>query len=236
MRGEWDPWIEGVIVGTCEDEGALFVFADENVNSSLGISKLLKRYPGMVAARARALYPDNKGDKYDLTKAPLAQFTADWTFNVPVFELAKTMAGKQNTKTGHPCKLWMYRYRQPIRKLMFNGKSKFNFGVTHAMDLPVTFDVEQLWEEGDGAAGTAPVMNAMWAAFAAKGTPGSDWTPFSPDAPSWLVFSPGGKVHNERVEAFYSERTRFLSELLIRREQLAADSGLVKTEKRGSVL
>lgn len=113
--GEWDPWIESVVLGTTEDEGSLFVVG-------LGLTTLdagrqwIEHYPSPLREQLEQKYfaADTATVTNVLTDSPASKILRDQFFVNPAFEQATALASNKNRQTGKGCTVWKYRVRSEI--------------------------------------------------------------------------------------------------------------------------
>ncbi|SGZ06168.1 BQ5605_C031g10923 [Microbotryum silenes-dioicae] len=178
-RGEWDEWIEAVIIGTNEHEGstaAVFLQAD----TTAGFSRLVST---TVNTRLYA--------------TPGAKLLGDQLFFTPVWRQARALARQPNKKSGRETRVYMYRFREVNDRLA--KALPMNVGSAHALEIAFVFNVEVAWDEGSHESKTAAVMGSLWSEFAINGSPDPNWRPFTSEQPSWLAIETGGKTKNESL-------------------------------------
>ncbi|BGP10310.1 hypothetical protein JCM10049v2_006193 [Rhodotorula toruloides] len=208
-RGEWDPWVEEVILGTTEDEGTIFASAFQ-LTSPQAFDTYVSRFPPSLQPKIKAKYTSHlPNGTYDssspiaLTDMPGSQLLADQVFLHPVMDQAALLARKS--------KVWLYRLRAPVE--VIDRVAPVKLGVFHSADLPFVFNSRSLWEhEGPDAddAKTAAAVGERWMRFAIQGNPDSAWTPYKPDKPSWLAFDRAGKVSNEDLSWFEKNKVELV--------------------------
>ncbi|KAI5474582.1 carboxylesterase type B [Pseudohyphozyma bogoriensis] len=193
-KGDWDEWVEEVIIGTNEDEGTLFAF-----NLKLLTPEAFQVYlkqgglvPPSVATTILATY--SAISPPSLLNAPASRFFAAQFFVNPAFNLANTLAGTENARSGKKAKVYKYRLRAGVTRL------DKGLGIMHAIDLGLVFNTASLWDVTDAEAGSSKVMGDMWVTFASTGVPNPEWELYTPKATTWLTIAPGGAISNELVD------------------------------------
>ncbi|GAA5904828.1 hypothetical protein JCM6882_003216 [Rhodosporidiobolus microsporus] len=216
-RGEWDPWVEGVVIGTTEDEGSAFAWGMK-LNHPEAFDAYLTQFPSAAQPAIRAKYlapfPNSAhppAAEVDFTTAPGSRLLADQVFVNPVWDQAVALTtpregAEGEGEEGRAVRTWMYKLRTGVETLL--KFSPIKLGIMHSMDLPLVFSTSSLWAYDDASADakTARAMGARWMRFACEGNPDPSWLPFTPSAPSQLVFSPAGQVENESLEAFEAQK------------------------------
>lgn len=130
-RGEWDPWIGHVILGTTEDEGSLFTLGLRLTTPEV-IDEWISQYSESVQAQVRAKFPIPptnvmQDQKRVFLESPGGQIFMDEYFVGPAFEQADALAGTKNVETGKPCRVYMYRVRCEMDAL---SHGKVDLGAT----------------------------------------------------------------------------------------------------------
>ncbi|GAA5980054.1 hypothetical protein JCM11641_008272 [Rhodosporidiobolus odoratus] len=210
-RGEWDEWVEAVVIGTTEDEGSAFAWGMK-LTAPEAFSAYVSQFPPATQARIREKYlapfdgehPPADSPLLDYTTAPGSRVLSDQVFVNPCWDQAVALAGDGGE--GRGMKMWMYKLRTGVETLL--KFSPIKLGIVHSMDLPLVFNSSSLWA-GDMASAsgkTARAMGERWMRFAIEGNPDPAWTPFTQSSPSQLVFSEGGQVANESLADFVKEK------------------------------
>ncbi|POY72113.1 hypothetical protein BMF94_4845 [Rhodotorula taiwanensis] len=240
-RGERDPWVRQVVIGTTEDEGSTFAMG-MGIVSRPAWSAFLARFDEPTRSRIEKKYLEEANPPYPGGKhpegplpprvAPGAKLIADMIFVNPVWDQASVLASvpasslssssssssslssettsaaaPTSTAGTEPARVWLYRVRTPVRAI--ERAAPVDFGVFHAVDLPLVFNAKSLWEgEGDEGedAKAAKAIGRRWMRFAIHGDPDPEWKPFSRDSPSWLAFSPNGHTANEDLSGFEAQK------------------------------
>ncbi|KAL8278728.1 hypothetical protein RQP46_008797 [Phenoliferia psychrophenolica] len=204
-RGEWDEWIEAVIIGTTEHEGSIFAMG-MGVSSDDGFKVFVQRtFPPALHDGIIAHYlptPTPASAEVDYRTAPGTRVISDYLFVHPAYKLAKTLSGRKHASSGKECKVWKYRMRTEVDRI---SKASVKLGAMHAIEIPLVFNVLSLWDAGSKEERASKAAGEQWAAFAIDGTPGPAWTPFTPSSPSWLAFQEDGTVANESLVEFEKE-------------------------------
>ncbi|GAA5885195.1 hypothetical protein JCM16303_005896 [Sporobolomyces ruberrimus] len=216
-KGEIDPWIESIVLGTTEDEGTVFAYGaklshPENFNKWISRfsndtrEKVTKKYLGGFEG---GKHPEE--GKCGLKELPGSKVLADQIFVNPVWDLAKSVA-TQGQGASEGKKVWLYRLRTGVSRILDN--SPLPFGIMHSMDLPFIFNCASLWSEDDNSsdAKTAKAMGSRWLRYGVTGQPDQEWKPFdpSPEEASWFVFEESGKVGNESLKEFEREKVELV--------------------------
>ncbi|GAA6062664.1 hypothetical protein JCM10212_000564 [Sporobolomyces blumeae] len=202
-RGEFDEWIESIVIGTTEDEGTLFAYGLGMVQEE-AFEVWVRRFSPEVQDQIRTKYLLRREDgttyhpepgKCRMEDLPGSKLLADQIFVNPVWDFAKSAKDKARNRN-----VWMYRLRTGVEGI---GKIA-PFGVMHSGDLPFVFNLTSLWnDDPESAEGkTAKAMSSRWLDYACSGCPDPDWKAFEPSDPSWLVFTEAGKVSNESLADF----------------------------------
>ncbi|GAA5935109.1 hypothetical protein JCM1841_000333 [Sporobolomyces salmonicolor] len=197
-NGDWDPWIEAVVLGTTEDEGTVFSWGMK-LTTPEAFEAYLRNFPASLRPAIQAKYvgppPAEHPARPTLLEAPGSKLLSDQIFVNPVWDQAVALAGKEEEGT----KVWMYRLRTGVKRLLDAG---MGLGVMHSMDLPFVFNSATLWDEDPESADgkTAKAIGERWLRFAIEGNPDPAWQPFTRSAPSWLAFDDAGSTTNESLE------------------------------------
>ncbi|GAA5991793.1 hypothetical protein JCM10908_001144 [Rhodotorula pacifica] len=220
-RGERDPWIKEVVIGTTEDEGSTFAMG-MGILTRPAWEAFLQRFEPEMRSKIEEKYLGVGGGGGSHPEGPLppriapgANLIADMIFVNPVWDQACVLASPHATSettsqaAAEPAKVWLYRIRTPVRAI--ERVAPFDLGVFHAVDLPLVFNARSLWEaQGEGEDGedakAAKALGRRWMRFAIEGNPDPHWTPFSPSSPSWLAFAPGGHTENEDLADFEAQK------------------------------
>ncbi|GAA5824011.1 hypothetical protein JCM11251_003379 [Rhodosporidiobolus azoricus] len=218
-RGEWDPWVESVVLGTTEDEGSAFAWGMK-LNHPQAFDAYLTQFPSSVQPLIREKYlsPFPGGthppaDQLDFVTAPGSRLLTDQVFVNPVWDQAVALAGAGGgARAGEEgegrkgVKTYLYKLRTGVETLL--KFSPIKLGIMHSMDLPLLFSTSSLWayDESSSDAKTARAMGSRWMRFAATGDPDPEWKPFTPSSPSHLVFSYAGETTNESLEEFERQK------------------------------
>ncbi|GAA6021922.1 hypothetical protein JCM8202_002868 [Rhodotorula sphaerocarpa] len=218
-KGERDPWVRQVVLGTTEDEGSTFA-AGMGILSRAAWTAFLQRFDPAMRERIERKYlegmrgaehPEGPGPPKG---SPGAELIADMIFVNPVWDQACLLSDvPPSTATATAddaaaaADVWLYRVRTPVRAI--ERAAPVDFGVFHAVDLPLVFNAKSLWsgaecENEDAKAASA--MGRRWMRFAIEGNPDPNWKPFSRSNPSWLAFSPQSATSNEDLSSFESEK------------------------------
>lgn len=112
-RGEHDPWIESVVLGTTEDEGSMFVLG-LRLNSPGGFDGYVNALPRGLQERVRARYLGGKPhpEHVSIVDAPATKLLSDQLFTDPVYNQAIALASHPNK-----CRVWVYRCREQVVSL-----------------------------------------------------------------------------------------------------------------------
>ncbi|GAA5944766.1 hypothetical protein JCM10213_009214 [Rhodosporidiobolus nylandii] len=217
-KGEWDEWVEAAVLGTTEDEGSAFAWGMKLTHPA-AYAGYVSQFPPSLQTRINEKYlsawggshppPDAPG--LDFTTTPGSKLLADQIFVNPVWDQAVALSQNDGR---NKCRTWLYRLRTGLETLL--KFSPVKLGILHAMDLPILFNASSLWDgdanSNDGK--SAKAMGERWMRFAIEGDPDPSWLPFTPSAPSQLVFSDAGVVANEsladfkknKLELFFAEK------------------------------
>ncbi|SCZ91978.1 BZ3500_MvSof-1268-A1-R1_Chr5-3g08259 [Microbotryum saponariae] len=212
-RGEWDEWVEAVIIGTNEHEGSMFAYtlkvADSNVASfplaidqvasEAGYSALVSKFPPSLQTEINKKYLANGSypTEVDLFESPASKVLGDQIFVVPAWRQAQALARQPNKKSGRKTRVYMYRFREVVDRL--EKILPMKLGSMHALEIAFIFNLEIVWGPGTRESQTAAAMGSMWANFAINGNPDPNWRPFTSEQPSWLAIETGGKTENESL-------------------------------------
>jgi carboxylesterase type B len=113
-RGDIDPWIESLVIGTTEDEGSVFAYGAKLSNPD-NFEKWISRFSKETAQQARDKYlkpfeggvhPEEAGSK----------LLSDQIFVNPVWDLAKAVVNNNEKR-----KVWMYRLRTGVEMILNNS-------------------------------------------------------------------------------------------------------------------
>ncbi|GEM10390.1 carboxylesterase type B [Rhodotorula toruloides] len=187
-RGEWDEWVEEVILGTTEDEGTIFASAFQ-LTSPQAFDTYVSRFPLSLQPKIKAKYTSHLPNRtYDssfpipLTAMPGSKLFADQVFLHPVMGQVSLLARKS--------KVWLYRLRAPVEVIDRVAPVK--------LDVPL------------GGFATAAAVGERWMRFAIEGNPDPSWAPYTPAKPSWLAVDRAGKVSNEDLSCFEKEKVELV--------------------------
>ncbi|GAA6013666.1 hypothetical protein JCM10207_004809 [Rhodosporidiobolus poonsookiae] len=216
-KGEWDEWIEGVVIGVVEDEGSAFAWGMKLTHPA-AYAGYVSQFPSSLQPAIHAKYlrpfsgthPAPDDPALDLTTAPGSHIIADQVFVNPVWDQAVAMSGRNEKK--RETRTWMYRLETGVENV--TKYSPVKLGVFHAIDLPLVFNSSSLWA-GDAEssdAKTAQALGERWFRFASEGNPDPSWQPFTPSAPSQLVFSDAGAVENVSLADFEADKLELFFE------------------------
>ncbi|GAA6041333.1 hypothetical protein JCM8097_007667 [Rhodosporidiobolus ruineniae] len=218
-RGEWDEWVEAVVIGTTEDEGSAFAWGMKLADPT-AFHAYVSQFPSSLQPRVLAKYlapfggthPPASDPRIDFTTAPGSKLLADQIFVNPVWDQAVALSGDGKEEQGKGVPTWMYRLTAGVSTLI--KYSPIKLGILHAMDLPLVFNSSSLWagdqDSPDGK--LAAAIGERWMRFAIEGNPDPSWTPFSPSAPSQLVFSDAGHVENVSLAEFEKDKLELFFE------------------------
>ncbi|GAA5952091.1 hypothetical protein JCM3765_005189 [Sporobolomyces pararoseus] len=216
-RGEIDPWIESLVIGTTQDEGTVFSFGAKLSNPE-NFNHWIQRFSIETQERIKDKYlknfgPEEGGGEHpkegecEIKELPGSKLLADQIFVNPVWDLAKAVSSTHS----HDKKVWMYRLRTGVEMILKNSP----FGIMHSMDLPLIFNCDSLWnkDESSSDAKTSKALGQRWLRFGVTGQPDENWKVFNPnDKPSWLVFEKGGETFNESLENFEKDKIELVFE------------------------
>ncbi|SCV72812.1 BQ2448_4349 [Microbotryum intermedium] len=208
QRGEWDEWIEAVIIGTNEHEGSIFALATKAA-SQPGYSALVSKFPPFLqtAINKRYLVDGSHPTEVDICDSPGCKVLGDQLFVVPAWRQAQALARQPNKKSGRKTRVYMYRFREVIDRL--EKALPMKLGTMHALEIAFIFNLEFVWGEGTHESETAGLMGSIWANFAISGNPDANWQPFTSEQPSWLTIESGGKTENESLADFQATLVDF---------------------------
>lgn len=195
----------------------MFAFMMPPLLKADGFNAYISKFPTAVKEAYAAAYPPSFFDTISATdylNAPVSKVIADQLFVTPARRLAEALSVKPNAKTGEKTKVYLYRCREIVDRLI---TPELNLGSMHSIDIPLIFNIAPLWEEGGREAATAQAMGSRWAQFAATGNPRQfflcspraladltenadpEWKEYSSADPSWLAFNAGGNVEMEKL-------------------------------------
>ncbi|GAA6009118.1 uncharacterized protein JCM10292_005326 [Rhodotorula paludigena] len=224
-RGEWDEWIEGVVLGTTADEGTIFAQA-MNLLTPEAFTAYTSQFPSSLRPRIAEKYLAPFGGLHPstpsvpLTALPGSRLLADQIFVHPVWDQACALSSPPASSRGHAPTVWLYRLETGVSSLLEHPVAK-HLGIMHSMDLPFVFDSSTLWT-GEAASGreeqaredgrTAEEVGTRWVTFACEGNPDPAWPQFSPTEPQHLVFSHGGATRTESLADFARDKLELFFE------------------------
>ncbi|SCZ91987.1 BZ3500_MvSof-1268-A1-R1_Chr5-3g08265 [Microbotryum saponariae] len=198
--GQWDPWVERVILGTNEDEGTMFT-AGMKMNTPAAfdayVANRLPRYKAQINKKYLKGAPHP--EEVSFVEAPASRLLHDQLFAQPTYDQAKAMASQPNAKSGKPCTVYLYRCRAEIDSVT---RGPFKLGSAHTIALPFIFNTKPCWDEGSHEEASTAVFGENWTRFVIDGKPVEAWEPFDSKKPSWFVFEDGGKTKTESLEGF----------------------------------
>ncbi|KDE03600.1 hypothetical protein MVLG_05935 [Microbotryum lychnidis-dioicae p1A1 Lamole] len=197
-RGEWDEWVEAVIIGTNEHEGSMFAYTLKAA-SEAGYSALVSKFAPSLQTEINKKYLINGSypAEVDLCHSPATKLLGDQIFVVPAWRQAQALARQPNKKSGRKTRVYMYRFREVLDRL--EKAFPMKLGTMHALEIAFIFNLEIVWGAGTRESQTAAAMGSMWANFAINGNPDPNWRPFTSEQPSWLAIETGGKTKNESL-------------------------------------
>lgn len=185
-KGERDPWVRQVVLGTTEDEGSTFA-AGMGILSRAAWTAFLQRFDPAMRERIERKYLEGmRGAEHPEGPVPPkgspgAELIADMIFVNPVWDQACLLSGvPPSTATATAddaaaaADVWLYRVRTPVRAI--ERAAPVDFGVFHAVDLPLVFNAKSLWsgaERENEDAKAARAMGRRWMRFAIEGNPGA---------------------------------------------------------------
>ncbi|KAK0450418.1 Alpha/Beta hydrolase protein [Desarmillaria tabescens] len=196
-KGDYDPWIESIIIGINRDEGTFF-----NHRSQFWIRenamKMIKDRRGFddeVCTRLLDMYPPEYAapDLSDLRSLPSTMVYSDSCYLMPMLHAGSKLTTVPNLRTGKLARVYMYLCHTLPSRLLEGYE---HFGVLHTGEIPFIFKRSSLWEGLDNGkdAKTSNIFGRFWSSFATSGSPGNDWPMFTKDGGEILIFSDGGKV------------------------------------------
>ncbi|KAK4051124.1 hypothetical protein OIO90_004865 [Microbotryomycetes sp. JL221] len=196
-RGEWDEWIESVILGTTEDEGSLFCHGMK-LNSPQGFEGYLKFLPSTIHQDVRQRYLPSNGqhpETCSIIDAPASKILADSLFVDPTYQQAVSLS------QGGRCKVWLYRCRAEVDAI---SRGSIKMGAMHMIEIPLVFNICNLWHDDPERHEykSSQVLRRAWTLFATSGQPSKDWKPFTAEDPSWFAVSDGGITANESLQGY----------------------------------
>lgn len=195
--GDYDPWIESIIIGINRDEGTFFnhrgqFWIPEN---ALKIIKDRRGFDDETCTRLLDMYSPQytAPDPSDLRTLPSTMVYSDSCYLMPMLHAGDKLTTVPNSQTGKPARVYMYLCCTLPSRLLEGYE---HFGVLHTGEIPFIFKRSSLWEDlHDGKdARTSDTFGKLWSSFATSGTPGKDWPMFTKDGGEILIFDDGGKV------------------------------------------
>ncbi|GAA6000369.1 hypothetical protein JCM5350_005457, partial [Sporobolomyces pararoseus] len=229
-KGEIDPWIESLILGTTQDEGTVFSYGAK-LSKPENFNKWISRYSPQTREQVKKKYLGEGGKEHpeegeckELKELPGSRLLADQIFVNPVWDLAKAVTSTTSTnpsssgedgKMSKKKRIWMYRLRTGVEMILKNSP----FGIMHSMDLPLIFNCDSLWNKDESCPDgkTSKALGERWLRFGVTGQPDENWKPFNTKKeeegePSWLVFEKNGETFNESLENFEKEKIELVFE------------------------
>lgn len=152
-EGQWDEWVESVVLGTNEDEGSFFAYvlsasfhfqilalwalnAVEQVIKPGSVEKYIAQLPPPMKAPLMALYPESPSlsDDQDrqIIEAPVSRLLADQIFEMPALHMAHSLS-RPSARSGRPCDVYLYRNRAEVDKV---SRGILKFGSMSVVLLP----------------------------------------------------------------------------------------------------
>ncbi|KAK4693759.1 hypothetical protein P7C70_g8870, partial [Phenoliferia sp. Uapishka_3] len=141
-RGEWDPWIEGVIIGTNEHEGSVFAMGmgvrlyflpsffshltpprrtqastPEGFNAFVSKSFPPSTHSALISHYSPPTTDSGSEAVVDHRTSPTSRLLADLLFTQPAYRLAKTLSSRKEAKSGKESKVWLYRVRTEVERI-----------------------------------------------------------------------------------------------------------------------
>lgn len=174
-RGERDPWVRQVVLGTTEDEGSTFALG-MGIVTAPAWRTFLDRFDPTLRTRIEEKYLGPAGRHPDgpvpPKGSPGANLVADMIFVNPVWDQACALVAGGGGEGA--AAVWLYRVRSPVRAI--ERAAPVDFGVFHAVDLPLVFNAKSLWESESESesedARSAKAIGTRWMRFAIEGNPG----------------------------------------------------------------
>ncbi|KAK0473351.1 Alpha/Beta hydrolase protein [Armillaria novae-zelandiae] len=196
-RGDYDPWIESIIIGINRDEGTFFNHRSQFwiPENALKLVKDRRGFDDETCARLLNMYSPQytAPDLSDLRTLPSTMVYSDSCYLMPMLHAGGKLTTVPNSKTGKLARVYMYLCCTLPSRLLEGYE---NFGVLHTGEIPFIFKRSSLWEDLDDGkdAQTSDTFGNFWTSFATSGTPGRDWPMFTKYDGNILIFDDGGKV------------------------------------------
>jgi hypothetical protein len=160
QNGEWDEWIEGVVLGTNEDEGSLFTFGmkvgllsqfpllrckndTDDESTQLHTEAAFRAYvsslnpsiqPAVLAKYLPTPHPPPTSSP-DYINAPASRVLADQIFVDPAFEHASLLSEVPHHASGKKLSVWKYRCRAQVDRI---SKGPVKTGVMYVPTPPLS--------------------------------------------------------------------------------------------------
>ncbi|KAK0199878.1 Alpha/Beta hydrolase protein [Desarmillaria ectypa] len=185
-KGDYDPWIESIIIGVNRDEGTFF-----NHHSQFWIRENAVK---MIKDRRALMMKHHAApDLSDLRTLSSTMIYSDSGYLMPMLHAGDKFTAVPNSRTGKPARVYMYLCRTLPSRLLEGNE---HFGVLHTGEIPFIFKRSSLWEDLDDGkdAQTSDTLGKFWSSFSTSGNPGSEWPMFTEGGGEILIISDGGKV------------------------------------------
>ena len=191
--GKLNPSVKGIILGTNQDEGTLFVDKktvekmDGNASAYLDYVTKQLGENATLGAEAVALYPLLNGFNGSAWEA-LSAIEGDAAMSCPARETARVLSASTSAK------VWLYFFTHSFDLAPILGKlipSIEGIGVAHATELIVVFDTRVITGEFKAERALADAVGGYWLRFAASGDPGGA----EPDLVAWPEYKESSDLH-----------------------------------------
>lgn len=195
-RGDYDPWIESIIIGINRDEGTFFNHRSQFwiPENALKLIKYRRGFDDETCTRLFNMYPQYSApDLSDLRTLPSTMVYSDSCYLMPMLHAGGKLSTVPNSKTSKLARVYMYLCCTLPSRLLEGYE---NFGVLHTGEIPFIFKRSSLWEDLDNGkdAQTSDTFGKFWSSFATSGIPGKDWPMFTTDDGEILIFHNGGNI------------------------------------------
>lgn len=196
-KGDYDPWIESIIIGINRDEGTFFNYRSQFwiYENAMRMIKDRRGFDNETCTRLLGMYSPQypAPDLSDLRTLPSTVVYSDCCYLTPMLHAGSKLTTVPNSRTGKLARVYMYLCCTLPSRLLEGYE---HFGVLHTGEIPFIFNHCSMWEDLDEGkdAQASDTFGEFWSSFATSGTPGRDWPMFTMTGGEILIFKDGGNV------------------------------------------
>ncbi|KIY68042.1 alpha/beta-hydrolase [Cylindrobasidium torrendii FP15055 ss-10] len=193
--GEYDPWIQSVLLGINEDEGSFFNLRAQFYRGEVtrGFMKARHGFNAADIEKIHSLYPVTDGPGNDVKSLPSSHWYSDYGYLTPMIHAGTSFTAVPNVTTKKTIPVYVYLCRTIPSRLKQGYE---HLGIVHTGEIPWVFKQTALWD-GDKTSEddkTSDAFSRHWSTFATEGRPGLEWPKFDPETGAMLVFEDGGRT------------------------------------------